>query len=399
MDVRGRANQKEDKKERWVPKRNSMKKSHIKKVSTEKSAPVDPAQRNYCARSLNKARASPLRTRFRSVFRSVKRSDMSSEKRSANALGGKTVRPCDSCLCKRARWYCAADDAFLCQACDASVHSANQLASRHERLSLKTGSGSPIRPEPLPPWLGGFRRKARTPRHSKPKQATERAQIPLLVPDLSSSGDDSSPPDDEQLLYRVPIFDPVADASLQLGDPLAASNSDESKPSITFSAAEAMMDFASCDADLAADMDILLGKDLDSDSFCMDALGLIDTGNGEMEWQVKAEEVEELALDTARHVESELDLSCDTLDLKFECESPTTTMPCEDEEMDRKKKICLRLDYESVITAWASHGSPWMNGDRPNFNPDDCWPDWTVLISPFLFLFLKEKAPIFFRVL
>ncbi|KAJ8646646.1 hypothetical protein MRB53_008394 [Persea americana] len=309
---------------------------------------------------------------------------MSSEKRSANALGGKTARPCDSCLCKRARWYCAADDAFLCQACDASVHSANQLARRHERLSLKTSAGSPLLPEPLPPWLRGFSRKARTPRHSKPKSSpaagAEQPQIPLLVPDLSS-GDDSSPPDEEQLLYRVPIFDPVSDSALPAAGPLAVSNRQESKPSIPAFVRDACLDFDTCDADLAADMESLLGKDLDSDSFCMDALGLTDAGEGEMEmeWRVKTEEVDDTALDTTRHVECELDLSCDTLDLKFGYESPTTAMNCEDEEVVEKKKICLRLNYESVITEWATQGSPWMNGDRPSVNPDDCWPDWTGL--------------------
>ncbi|KAK0595610.1 hypothetical protein LWI29_008341 [Acer saccharum] len=36
--------------------------------------------------------------------------------KAANAMGGKAARACDGCLRKRARWYCVADDAFLCQA-------------------------------------------------------------------------------------------------------------------------------------------------------------------------------------------------------------------------------------------------------------------------------------------
>ena len=62
---------------------------------------------------------------------------MITDKKAANAMGGKTARACDGCLRKRAGWYCAADDAFLCQGCDTSVHSANQLARRHERVGLK----------------------------------------------------------------------------------------------------------------------------------------------------------------------------------------------------------------------------------------------------------------------
>ncbi|WP_368736191.1 B-box zinc finger protein, partial [Salmonella enterica] len=55
-------------------------------------------------------------------------------------MSGKTARACDCCVRKRARWYCAADDAFLCQSCDGSVHSANPLARRHERVRLKSAS-------------------------------------------------------------------------------------------------------------------------------------------------------------------------------------------------------------------------------------------------------------------
>lgn len=47
----------------------------------------------------------------------------------------------------------------------------------------------------------------------------------------------------------------------------------------------------------------------------------------------------------------------------------------------KKKKILLRLDYEAVITAWASQGSPWTAGDRPDFDPDACWPDCMVSSS------------------
>ncbi|KAF2324856.1 hypothetical protein GH714_018080 [Hevea brasiliensis] len=40
------------------------------------------------------------------------------------------------------------------------------------------------------------------------------------------------------------------------------------------------------------------------------------------------------------------------------------------------RNVSLRLDYEAVITAWASHGSPWTTGSRPELNPDDCWPHY-----------------------
>eukprot|EP00252_Welwitschia_mirabilis_P010367 TRINITY_DN235_c0_g1_i1.p1 TRINITY_DN235_c0_g1~~TRINITY_DN235_c0_g1_i1.p1 ORF type:complete len:224 (-),score=-39.05 TRINITY_DN235_c0_g1_i1:560-1231(-) len=47
-----------------------------------------------------------------------------------------TARPCDACRAASAAIYCRPDAAFLCSACDAKVHSANKLASRHERVWL-----------------------------------------------------------------------------------------------------------------------------------------------------------------------------------------------------------------------------------------------------------------------
>ncbi|EFJ35986.1 hypothetical protein SELMODRAFT_438224 [Selaginella moellendorffii] len=44
---------------------------------------------------------------------------------------------CDVCEMQRASLYCEADEAYLCHECDASVHGANTLASRHKRISFK----------------------------------------------------------------------------------------------------------------------------------------------------------------------------------------------------------------------------------------------------------------------
>lgn len=45
-------------------------------------------------------------------------------------------RPCDSCRSTAATLFCRADAAFLCGECDGKIHSANKLASRHERVLL-----------------------------------------------------------------------------------------------------------------------------------------------------------------------------------------------------------------------------------------------------------------------
>lgn len=60
------------------------------------------------------------------------------------AVAGRSARACDVCALKRSRWYCAADEAYLCEGCDSSVHAANALASRHERVRL-TSHGVPVK--------------------------------------------------------------------------------------------------------------------------------------------------------------------------------------------------------------------------------------------------------------
>ncbi|GKV16896.1 hypothetical protein SLEP1_g27466 [Rubroshorea leprosula] len=44
------------------------------------------------------------------------------------------VRVCDTCRSAACTVYCRADSAYLCADCDARVHAANRVASRHERV-------------------------------------------------------------------------------------------------------------------------------------------------------------------------------------------------------------------------------------------------------------------------
>jgi hypothetical protein len=150
---------------------------------------------------------------------------------SGAAVGSKAARACDGCLRRRARWYCAADDAFLCQSCDTSVHSANPLARRHEHLRLHPSSSPPAaggaaankqrernRDEVVPAWFG---RKARTQRGGHASAAKrvvgrELSRRLSVVPEAAGSGGNSpeegrscageADADEEQLLYRVPVF-------------------------------------------------------------------------------------------------------------------------------------------------------------------------------------------------
>ncbi len=47
---------------------------------------------------------------------------------------------CDSCESKFASVMCCADEAALCSDCDARIHSANKLASKHQRVAFLTVS-------------------------------------------------------------------------------------------------------------------------------------------------------------------------------------------------------------------------------------------------------------------
>nr|AEP02851.1 heading day 1 [Oryza rufipogon] len=46
------------------------------------------------------------------------------------------ARPCDGCRAAPSVVYCRADAAYLCASCDARVHAANRVASRHERVRV-----------------------------------------------------------------------------------------------------------------------------------------------------------------------------------------------------------------------------------------------------------------------
>src|ERR1044072_7108348 len=148
---------------------------------------------------------------------------MISDMRSTCALGGKTARACDSCLRRRARWFCGADDAFLCHGCDTLVHSANQLASRHERVRLQSASSKVTATQA---WHSGFTRKARTPRQKNQNMVLQqrfKEQVlfnntsSFLLPLVPELGVEEQEPlvdghdDDEaeeQLQFRVPVFEP-----------------------------------------------------------------------------------------------------------------------------------------------------------------------------------------------
>ncbi|KAF3508643.1 hypothetical protein F2Q69_00008003 [Brassica cretica] len=121
----------------------------------------------------------------------------------ANGVRAKTARTCDNCLKKRAHWFCAADEAFLCQSCDTSVHSANLLARRHERVRLKDTSPQ----QEAPTWHHGITRKPRTPRGSGKRNNS--STFHDMVPEITAEGQTDSSEVEGPLICQVPVLDPM----------------------------------------------------------------------------------------------------------------------------------------------------------------------------------------------
>ncbi|XP_061360658.1 zinc finger protein CONSTANS-LIKE 16-like isoform X2 [Gastrolobium bilobum] len=332
---------------------------------------------------------------------------MTSAKNVANAVRGKTARACDSCIRKRARWYCAADDAFLCEACDSSVHSANSLARRHERVRLKMASCKSS--DCAPSWHRGFTKRARTPRHGK-HNSKAKAKNPFhLVPEVVSDDTNSQEVSEEQLLYRVPIFDPfVAELcttpSYSVASPealatVAGCALEVEKKDIKNHGVESFNGFLSSDIELsefAADVESLLGKGLENQCMGMEELGLIDCNEEVSSWEccvgsgkVKVEEDEkpEEVVDEIENMGREpFELSfdydyssvqaCEEVEEKVALDVTKDVMNGGElkENNIAKRKVLLQLDYEAVIAAWASQKSPWITGDKPHFIHDHFWP-------------------------
>ncbi|KVI05317.1 zinc finger protein CONSTANS-LIKE 16-like [Cynara cardunculus var. scolymus] len=351
---------------------------------------------------------------------------VSSEKKLANAMGGKTARACDNCIRKRARWYCAADDVFLCQFCDALVHSANPLARGHERVRLKLASVKLSSMEILPPtWYQGFTKKSRSPRgknsnkygsHRIPNSNETRLSFNSihLVPEIGSDELINAVNSDDQLPYQVPVSDPFSDVLCFSGDfneMLVPIQADTITPSGTkHDESEVPFDMNSLNglvlpsdlelAEFAADVESLLGKSLDEESFNIEALEMVDCRLNVDSERVKVEE------DQLQWEAAEIEMMKEPFQLSFDYDSPVTWEEEDDEKVaenrmgmvvqkedekcvvgddgnvnivddtvSKNSRKMLKLDYEGIIAAWDDQRSPWATGDRPELDPNDCWPD------------------------
>jgi len=279
---------------------------------------------------------------------------------------------------RRARWHCPADDAFLCQACDASVHSANPLARRHHRVRLPSAScSSPPRDPDAPAWLHGLKRRPRTPR-SKPGGSSKHeatlasiaAAVSATVPDLETEesgsgivGDNDDfhgleEDDDEDLLYRVPVLDPML---AELYNPVA--DEGEQKPACLISSlAETSPEFASgsAEADGLSGIDV---PDMELASFAADMESLLmGVEDGFDDLGFLDEEKPQVNVDLGR--------------MNLEATATPAPPPERDEKKRKRPEMILKLNYEGVIASWVRDGgSPWFHGERrPHLDPyDESW--------------------------
>ncbi|KAK4768147.1 hypothetical protein SAY87_003288 [Trapa incisa] len=338
------------------------------------------------------------------------------DEKMASAVGGRTARACESCLLRRARWYCRADDAFLCGGYDTSVHSANQLAKRHKRVrlqvaplpspfgksrrspgSLPSGDDSVM----VPAWHGGFTRKARTPR--KKSLGVDGVLIMKLaspvdhVPEMSSEFDVStaSMDDCDDFQCLVPVLDPFTEeGDCDLIEVGGGGEVGELDIGLLLPSEVDLEEFA-------VDMESLLeevGKDEEA------GIGEVKIKNELLLEDDKMPDDDDSQMAVLRNLEVAVawDEAAADWDMgirlpvgaaavagvgeELQEEKPAVMVAARDQtdnlgggsnNEEKRTKMLLRLNYDRVITAWASHGSPWMSGGRPNLMPDDGWPKCT----------------------
>ncbi|GAB4839603.1 hypothetical protein Ancab_029126 [Ancistrocladus abbreviatus] len=328
-------------------------------------------------------------------------------KKTGNAIAGKSARTCDNCLTKRASWYCLADDAFLCHTCDSSVHSANELASRHKRVQLKTArlNAHNLKSE-LHTWhQGWFTRRARTPRrHAKPASVQRQERIPEdcppvppLVPEIVDNENVTGNINEE---FRVPIFDllDVVDNATDT-DAIDAMLENDTISMRGFEGDHGVEDdwgdlslfLHASDADLAelaADVESLLdGEEIierrsssrreELDGVCFPVkLGEVKVED-EGENTATVSEPRESCLSVYNFIrcDHECLVSGEEGEEKKEAAVAETLAVGGGSHENERRKIFLRLNYEAVMAAWANQRSSLTTGNGAQFDPGNVWPN------------------------
>ncbi|CAK9859182.1 unnamed protein product [Sphagnum jensenii] len=301
----------------------------------------------------------------------------------AMAIAGRAARACDVCGIQRARWYCAADEAYLCGKCDTAVHAANILALRHDRVRLAS-HGAPFpkpfkqsssshrsrRTRPHPHHLRNLtatgQGEGRRPRYKIQKSIEdESGMVQVKIESISdfcrvSDLDFMRNDDDEEAskkrfeegggggAHEVPAFNTVQNRKSSKISPGCAPGFSEAHSA---SADSFLPYFKGKAAQAYAQEDDLHSCDDDADQFlvpdCLDNCCL-DSG-----------------VEIRCDVDGTISLVEDASAVKEEEENKAARQSSEisrGEEVQVRQVPCLRLDYEDVLNAWS---------DREAF----CWMD------------------------
>ncbi|CAK9196134.1 unnamed protein product [Sphagnum troendelagicum] len=324
--------------------------------------------------------------------------------RSATAMGaiaGRATRACDMCGIQRARWYCAADEAYLCARCDTSVHGANTLALRHDRICL-----APTHLHGFTPSAGGslqqkaafkLRSTTTTSRSStipsktaskngdgvsepdeSPAAAAAAAYTARAVPPTSSDcewgSDDAAAAEDHENFLLVPdcgcldsgidiccdvdgIISLVEDASVHVKikeeknrqqqeeeiKTFSSSSKDQQLQQLDSSSSKADESGASTEFESATEFEGFRSPDFGPRDIMCDEFGLdfdFPEGRGERRERVK-KEAEEI-------------LRCSLEELSKE---------------ELQQVPCLRLDFQEVLNAWSDGDAFWImdSGEKNSY--------------------------------
>ncbi|CAK9865818.1 unnamed protein product [Sphagnum jensenii] len=286
----------------------------------------------------------------------------SSVQATAMAIAGRASRACDVCGIQRARWYCAADEAYLCAKCDTTVHGANALALRHDRVRLAP-HGVPLQ------------------KSSSLKRSSSSSAV-VVVSEHSKNGSAAAASASRPAAAAIVVLTTDAEKQLLEAQTRTAPTSAvlDSKP-------------LSNDADqfLVPDcLDNCCGLDDSGVEICCDVDGTISLVVEEDSSVVKKEGDQEEEEEKISAVEEEdefkLFSSKDLLLTSKDSGGGSTEFESTDfastdfgspdfealSEEDLRQLPSLRLDYEDVLNAWSDRGAFWMDSQRARLlNSDD----------------------------
>ncbi|CAM6039706.1 unnamed protein product [Sphagnum compactum] len=287
----------------------------------------------------------------------------SSVQATAMAIAGRASRACDVCGIQRARWYCAADEAYLCAKCDTTVHGANALALRHDRVRLAL-HGVPLQ------------------KSSSLKRSSSSSAV-VVVSEHSKKGSAAAASASRPAAAAIVVL--TTDAEKQL---LEAQT--RTAPTSAVLDSTPLNDDA--DQFLVPDcLDNYCGLDDSGVEICCDVDGTISLVVEEDSPVVKKEEgdqEEEEEKISAVEEEDEFKLfsSKDLLLTSKDSGGGSTEFESTDfgstdfgspdfealSEEDLRQLPSLRLDYEDVLNAWSDRGAFWMDPQRARLlNSDD----------------------------